>query len=512
MVNNDSRISHISSTTSTNDSHTNPSSGTISPNDSPRSDDGIFRIFISHKHKDKIQAIKIKDELEEFAGSRLEIFLSEDIEAGEEWHDSITEELERSDWLILLYTDPTEEWDWCLYETGFFQGVARSKKPLICLHSSEGPPKPLENWQSIKATEEDDVIKKFLKPLFKESPRSGCDPLNSRFKEDSKRTKELAQAIIKAVGPKPVWKRFTYYMILTLKEKQIEKLKTTKQVPEDVDVESDEKSLEEIFGLTTEKVWTWKDILETLKDIGQAWTIPLGHAMWKVNEGRVSKGGLPIMRAPGNKNKYRPILYSYGSMSDKSLKFKIILNEIPRSDDPVPKNNLGKILKLLMNARRIRYGVIEKFHDKISNIRTMGADICEIDKCLDDFKWSFDHFMIESNYDNSFHPNNLIPLFEDNKEEKEKVKLGCDELYNAKCKIEDIFKKIDPNRENREKNDPNREQTLKNLEEIRKVLEDARIPNNDFMIVGMKRCQRMFEDLGKEMAVTSSDMDNPSSP
>ena len=495
MGNNDGRINHNSDSISVNDTRTNSSSDTVSPIDSSRYDDNMFRIFISHKHKDKLQAKKIKKELEDAAG-RIQIFLSQDIEAGEDWPEKIMKELERADWLILLYTDPTEEWDWCLFETGFFQGVARSKKcnsRLISLHSAASPPKPLKNWQSINMVK-DEVVERFLVPLFTESPREGCEPLNERFNKETPWGKTLADNIISAVGEKPSWKRYTRYLILILDEVQVEELDETIRVPVDTRVESDKESLA-LFGLTDES-WTWNKIMNKLKGKSQAWTIPLGHAMWNANKGNVNNGGLPVMRAPGDGKEYRPILYSYGRMSDKSRLFKIILNELPTDDNPMPfddtkeSRDLAIILDLLLQARRIRWGVIEKFYQRISDlIEDEVNDEDEISKCLDDFKWSFEHFMIESNHNSRYQKKNVIPLFKDDVKDKEIVESCSEGIIKAKRVIDEIL----------EGSDSSSEQALGILKEIQIVLKGARMPNNDFMVVGMKKCQEMFEDLGKEI-------------
>ena len=42
--------------------------------------------------------------------------------AGKPWRNKIREEIHRANWFILLLPDPSEDWDWCLYETGMFEG------------------------------------------------------------------------------------------------------------------------------------------------------------------------------------------------------------------------------------------------------------------------------------------------------------------------------------------------------------------------------------------------------
>ena len=104
---------------------------------------------------------EIKNWLEEYGRKKLEVFVSPAIEAAKKWNDEVFTKLSEADLLILLYTDPSADMDWCLFETGFFAGVSHMKKNrgLMCLLPQGGPtPKPLEGWENVEAT--DDGIKK----------------------------------------------------------------------------------------------------------------------------------------------------------------------------------------------------------------------------------------------------------------------------------------------------------------------------------------------------------------
>ena len=83
------------------------------------------------------------------------------------WAAQIWDNLKKADWLLLLYTDPSEEWDWCLFEAGFFAGCTTEKEGrLVCLHTTDvPPPMPLQGWQSVSITEED-KMENFLKDLY----------------------------------------------------------------------------------------------------------------------------------------------------------------------------------------------------------------------------------------------------------------------------------------------------------------------------------------------------------
>ena len=71
---------------------------------------------------------------------------------------------------MLVFTDPDEDWGWCLYETGFFDALSqipdsRVKRRIYCLHhAGTQPPSPIADLQSIPATPEH--VEQWLTELF----------------------------------------------------------------------------------------------------------------------------------------------------------------------------------------------------------------------------------------------------------------------------------------------------------------------------------------------------------
>src|ERR1700694_683687 len=84
--------------------------------------DDVFKVFISHKHEDHALAVEVKKALEGLARPKLiDCFVSgTDITAGMDWRREIRSVLARSHLLVLLFTAPSKNWDWCLYETGLY--------------------------------------------------------------------------------------------------------------------------------------------------------------------------------------------------------------------------------------------------------------------------------------------------------------------------------------------------------------------------------------------------------
>src|SRR6476620_9089848 len=103
--------------------------------------DDVFTVFISHKHEDHALAVEVKKALEGLARPKLiDCFVSGiDVTAGMDWRREIRSVLARSHLLVLLFTAPSKNWDWCLYETGLYTRFERDAKnqvsSVVCLFS-----------------------------------------------------------------------------------------------------------------------------------------------------------------------------------------------------------------------------------------------------------------------------------------------------------------------------------------------------------------------------------------
>jgi hypothetical protein len=82
------------------------------------------RIFFSHRHRDEPVTKEIISILHRHT-ENVRCFISEHIERGAKWRSAIAEQLKLSGFLVLVFTDPEEDWGWCLYETGFFDALSQ---------------------------------------------------------------------------------------------------------------------------------------------------------------------------------------------------------------------------------------------------------------------------------------------------------------------------------------------------------------------------------------------------
>jgi hypothetical protein len=163
-----------------------------------------LQVFVSHKHDDHALAETVKTTLEGLSG-RIECFVSgSDLSAGSDWNAEIRSQLAKSHLLILLFTEPSRNWDWCLFEAGLFTslGVAEDHS-VVCLYRPQGAsPRPLKNLQGVPV--EADLLQGFLSQLCKETWRIAKDwrlgALLPRVPQ--KKIEEASDNIIKAFSPK----------------------------------------------------------------------------------------------------------------------------------------------------------------------------------------------------------------------------------------------------------------------------------------------------------------------
>lgn len=77
--------------------------------------------FFSYKKKDELAAKTLVDLLRSKSAGKVKITYQKDFTedyVGQRWRAKIREEIHRANWFILLFPDPSDDWDWCLFETG----------------------------------------------------------------------------------------------------------------------------------------------------------------------------------------------------------------------------------------------------------------------------------------------------------------------------------------------------------------------------------------------------------
>jgi hypothetical protein len=161
--------------------------------------DDAFRVFISHKHEDHALAVEVKSAVEGLDPELIDCFVSGvDIAAGADWRREIRTALAESHLLVLLFTTPTKNWDWCLYETGLYTRFDLTEpRSVACLFApGQGSPSPLADLQGVPV--DVDRLGAFLDSLCRRTWEASDDwrrgPLAPEIAPD--RVEAAARAIV----------------------------------------------------------------------------------------------------------------------------------------------------------------------------------------------------------------------------------------------------------------------------------------------------------------------------
>jgi TIR domain-containing protein len=164
-------------------------------------DKKVVPVFFSYKKKDERAAKEIVKILRTNSAGRLRITYQADFTkqiAGREWREMIRASIWESNWFILLLPDPSDELDWCLFETGLFAARITSADRLICIHHPDTKvPDQIGDYQAVSAAIPE--VEEFLKMVYvTENPLPGMKPIN-RVIEGQIPT--LARQIVDAIRP-----------------------------------------------------------------------------------------------------------------------------------------------------------------------------------------------------------------------------------------------------------------------------------------------------------------------
>ncbi len=322
--------------------------------------DDKVRVFISYKREFGEAAREIAKILRSRGGRGIEVFLAAELAAGTDWFREIKKQLASSKLLLLLFTDPSKEWDWCLYEAGLFTDLRdTSRSRIVCLHRTDaGRPDPLKHLQAVKA----DVasVKEFLKELFgKTTLTEQSEPLNTEFASDEASVANDAARICSLFNPstKHQWHYYTKYFELGIKD-----LATMRdgKIPDEATVMTKNQETFKLFGLIErDDGWKWGDFKNAVRQAcdDDRWIDELADAAHAASRTR----DIPQIQATftaTDGNIYHPILARSDTYPPGTMTFEILLMETVTGGLLQVPPNLGILITGLRAGLRLRYEVL----------------------------------------------------------------------------------------------------------------------------------------------------------
>lgn len=434
----------------------------------------VINVFISHKHEDESAAKTIKQILTRYAGGRLEIFLSEEIPEGTEWLPWIRTHLAKSNLLLLLFTDPTAEWDWCLYEAGLFTRLDGDyHRRVICVHHPKlDPPAPLQHLQAVSGDQEN--VKSFLDRFFRTSELTGIEPPLNKGLDDGELVR-VASELCNLIGPKPERRYYNNYLFLSLAPSVTEDLIQNRQIPGPATVVSNEKSLA-MFGLEEKPPdrdkWTWGDLAARAKrPEDRPWIEELSQAIHAAIQGHTAEARQRTFRALRSGKIYHPVLHRRHLEPDGSMVFYVLfIEEVSAGVVNVPMP-LGTLITSLTMGRRFRWEVIERY---LGLLRAWmpGA---ETEEGCQQLSQTISNIEREAAIEGLLTPDRLVGVFDSEKDQLA-IKMMYPQWENIKNALETAIQAT-------------------NIQEIQAQLDAMRALNKSFMVMASKRYPELVQKI-----------------
>ena len=338
-----------------------------------------LRVFISYKQKDADATIGIKQLLQQRGGDNIEVFVSEDEAPGIQFRQHLLKKLREAHVLIFLYTDPQSQWDWCLYETGYFDArrpPEEDDRRLYVLHERTVTPKgPFNGLNSVPidvSGSDDKRLTDLLELLFKDSTTPSVNP----YWNDGGSNDLIAAFKAPFVRREAVGDPKEYIRRLTFRVKKTEAILTALAngtIPADGEISGDPNAFE-LFGLSA-KTWQWADVerswrrrvpspeTQTDADPVKLWIEIVARKMLAAINDEQFDDGLPLLFSPFVETRaralFRPSLARLSVFSN-TYDFEIVFVDIPPEFAAVSQGPLTTVGSLLRLAHMFRFGWIER--------------------------------------------------------------------------------------------------------------------------------------------------------
>lgn len=324
----------------------------------------VVPVFFSYKKKDERAAKKIVEVLRTNSADKLQIIYQADFTkeiAGRKWREKIRASIEQANWFILLLPDPSDDWDWCLFETGIFEAQRTSADRLICVHHPDTRvPDQIEGYHAVSATIPE--VEEFLKMVYvNESPIPGMKPINRSVEN---RISDLARQIVEAIRPpqRPYIPQ-VFEPSLELKFQDAKELKNRDELDSAEIVFANKEALDLFEFRDVPKTWgeLRSGLPETTED--NRWREELFHVIRRIAQGRKFQPIQAVFQTKAGKM-YRPVAFAIYRLGDEGPieKFHITFTEdVAAVDHSQMPRSLSGLATVLRFAFRFRWEVLEKF-------------------------------------------------------------------------------------------------------------------------------------------------------
>ena len=311
-------------------------------------------IFISYKKGDVALANALDRIFGNFGGDRVETFVATKMIPGTLWENWIRDSLAKSHLLFLIFTDPDQDWGWCLFEAGLFLGLdVEDHRHVVCIYQpANEPPRPLKSMQGVPANTSD-ILSMLRTVSYDTALTQTTTPLNRNVSDDTLRgaAEDIAQLfLLRMARPEPVYPEIQ----LTFGQPELS---------DDTIVTPDTRAIG-LFGIADGE-WKWGQFIQELDLKDSPLVDELGRAI-KIIARRRAPGPLAAnYRSPETGTYYTPAIYRVERLNGKLVTCRVAL--IPQSTpiDTGGPGDAGVLFNMLKMGVRFRWEVVETFLSKL---------------------------------------------------------------------------------------------------------------------------------------------------
>ncbi len=303
-----------------------------------------YRIFLSHKIKDRHHAHEIKTKIETLNPKEVKVYVCEECPPGQKYREAILRRLKASDLLIFLYTSAGMQFDWCLYETGFYDAKhvdklkVSQRRPLVVLYGrGMVVPPPLEVFENYQVdAEKPERLMDFLAWLFDGTNHGPA--LNKKVLHDPASKALVRDAFLAPFLAEEMPVQFDRVLTLLIAPSGIPALREEATIPDDSQVVGKFSALR-LFAFNPAIITvTWKQLCGQLRALDPQspwpgtsclWTDHLGAILREAVSDRMPAEGLPLFYSAAEKASYRPTLFSMLKKGDGAVEFQISFTKLP---------------------------------------------------------------------------------------------------------------------------------------------------------------------------------------
>jgi hypothetical protein len=325
-----------------------------------------LQVFLSHKEIDHSPAKEIATALRRAGRRGVQVHYSGEREQfGQDFLKWIEDHLEQAEWYILAYTEPSKNWDWCLYEAGYFEACQRSRDNqnyrVICLHPDPRVPAPLKRFDPVPVNGTNEELERFCERyLGRVDPLLRDNPTEMVTERDN-----LAQGIREAFR-NLVENRY-YCRHITVCVPSPAAL-PPEDLPDDATIEGTNDLMSMLFNANGPK-FSWSHLRGAPATKDRRWVVQLAHAVNDIHNDHVPQPITGTIEIGRLKASLLPVLSRVDEVEDHSYRCELLLADgITSRWAGLQRGHIRALLTSVRMAVRFRYDVIDRFANEVRSI------------------------------------------------------------------------------------------------------------------------------------------------